>query len=74
MLSYPVILAAVLPVGLLLVLGVLLRWRGVFTPQSERDLARLVINVLIPALLLSFTLGNEALGEWRTLVSAPVAG
>lgn len=44
-------LAKVLPVFLLILLGVVLRWRRLVQPDSIGDLTKLVVNVTLPAAL-----------------------
>lgn len=68
------ILAAALPVFLLLFLGAFLRRTGVLAVESDGSLMKLVIRVLYPCLILDFILGNPALDHMGNLVAAPLAG
>lgn len=58
MLSLPTILAAVLPVYLVVVAGLFLKRIGTITPEIEPGLMKLVIHFLMPALILDKILGN----------------
>ena len=60
MLSPLQVLAAVLPVYLLMVSGALLRKTGVVRSEHDAGVMRLVFNVLLPCLILDKILGNDA--------------
>jgi len=61
--TYITILTATLPVFLVLGAGYVARVLRILTPEGDSSIMKLVINVLYPALILSFILGNEALRE-----------
>lgn len=60
MLSPLQVLAAVLPVYLLMVSGAVLRKTGVVRSEHDSGVMRLVFNVLMPCLILDKILGNDA--------------
>lgn len=57
------LIAAVIPIYLLLVVGGVLRRVRVLTPDMDSGLMRLVIHVLYPALILDKILGNRLLRD-----------
>ncbi|NNC89459.1 MAG: hypothetical protein HKN82_13460 [Akkermansiaceae bacterium] len=57
------LIAAVIPIYLLMVVGACLRRVSVLTPAMDDGLAKLVIHVLYPALILDKILGNELLRD-----------
>lgn len=59
MLSPLQVLAAVLPVYLLMLSGAVLRKTGVVRSEHDSGIMRLVFNVLLPCLILDKILGNE---------------
>lgn len=68
------ILAAALPVFLLLGLGLGLRRSGVLRREADDSLMKMVIRVFYPCLFLDFIVGNAALAEAGNLIAAPVIG
>ncbi len=74
MAGYGTIFSAVLPVFLLVGMGWIMRARGWFTAQSEKDVMRLVVYVLYPCLIFRFVLGNEQLRETSVVIEAVATG
>lgn len=72
--DYSVVLNAIVPVFLLLGSGFFCRRRGLLPPASDAGLMRLVVDLLYPALIFKFVLGNEALRDPANLVLAPLVG
>lgn len=68
------IFTAVVPVFLLIGLGWLMRWRGWFSAQGEKDVMRLVIYVLFPCLIFRFVLGNDLLRDVNIVAEAVLCG
>lgn len=64
------ILAAVIPIYLLMVVGGVLRRAEVMTPQMDRGLMKLVIHVLYPALILDKVLRAELLRDPMVVFTA----
>ena len=65
------ILAATLPVFLIVGVGFLTRRTGIVTDEAEKIIMRLVVNVLYPCFILSNVPGNKSLEE-PTLVALAV--
>lgn len=61
MISYPVILQAVIPVFILIAIGFAIRRTGFITGQGDEGLMKLCIDILLPALILDKVLGNPLL-------------
>ncbi|MFP4540506.1 MAG: AEC family transporter [Opitutales bacterium] len=74
MLSVTLLLAKIAPVFCLMGLGFGLRRGRVLTREADQSLMRVVVNVLYPALILRFVLGNPALDDPRQLWLAPAVG
>ncbi len=74
MIGYTTVLAAIVPVFLLMALGVWLRIGKLLSPVADQSLMRMVVTVFYPALILRFVLGNEALSDARNLFLAPALG
>jgi predicted permease len=72
--SFTSILAAALPVFLLLGGGFALRRLKVLTEEADASLLKLVIRVLYPCLYLDYIVGNPALEGGRNLIAAPLTG
>ena len=72
--DYGTILAASLPVYLVIATGLLLRRIGLFPKELDAGVMRLIVNVLFPAFILDKILGNEALDSAGTIVSAAASG
>ena len=68
MLSPLQVLAAVLPVYLLMVSGALLRKTGVVKSEHDAGVMRLVFNVLLPCFILDKILGNDAVRSGSIVV------
>ena len=68
------ILAATLPVFLIVGVGFLTRRLRVVTDEAEKSIMRLVINVLYPCFILSNVPGNESLAEPTLVVLAIAIG
>lgn len=73
-LSYSFILLKIAPVFLLLGIGVIVRWRNLLNAAADPSLMKLVVQVLYPALILKYILGNEALLDIRKIWAAPLLG
>lgn len=72
--SFSTIVDAVLPVFLLVFVGAIVRWRGLFPKESDRPTLGLVINVFIPCLIFDVILDNDALQDRSNLIIAPLFG
>ncbi len=70
--AFTQILAAVVPVFLVVGVGYLVRWLRVITEDAEKSILRLVVNVLYPCFILSKVPGNESLQD-GTLVAVAIA-
>lgn len=68
------VIEAALPVFCLIGLGVLLRRLGVLRKEMDSGLVKLSVHVLMPALILASTLGNESLRSWGNVLSAAGLG
>jgi predicted permease len=68
------VLSAVLPVLCLAALGAAFRRVRWLTPESDRGLMQVVVNVLTPCLILDKVLDNDALRQPGNLFLAPVLG
>ena len=73
-LPIPTVLAAALPVFVLLLLGMGLRRTGTLTAEADASIMKLVIRVFYPCLFLDFIIGNEAVKAASNLIAAPIAG
>lgn len=74
MVGFGTILGAVLPVFLLIFIGWLMRRLDVLTSEGEKNLVRLVVNLLYPAFVFHFVLGNPLLREPRIVLEAGLTG
>lgn len=74
MAGYTTVLAAILPVFMLMGLGVLLRSTRRLTRDADDSLMRMIVQAFYPALILRFILGNEVLDESGNLLFAPLLG
>ena len=72
--NYGTILEASLPVYLAITTGLVLRRIGLFPNELDQGLMHLIIKVLLPAFILDKILGNEALDDPATIISATAAG
>ena len=65
---------AMLPVFLIIGAGYLARRIGWLNEEADRSLMRVVVNLLYPALIFDFILGNPALRQTENLVFPPLVG
>lgn len=72
--SYPIVLAAVVPVFGVIAVGFLSRKAGWLTGEADRSLLRVVVNVLYPCLIFDSILGNPALDRVENVFIPPVVG
>ena len=72
--DYQVVTQAIVPVFLLIAVGFGARRFRILTEESDGGLMRLVVNILYPALIFKFVLGNEALHDPANLTLAPIVG
>lgn len=72
--EFQTVLSAVLPVFGLVGVGLLIRKLNWLTEEADASLLRVNINLLLPCLIFTATIGNAALGQWRNLLLAPVVG
>ena len=68
------IFTAIIPIFLVIGGGFLARKIGWLTEEADRSLMNLVVNLLYPALIFSFILGNEALKQPENIVLPPLVG
>lgn len=68
------ILTAVLPIFCVIAAGYGARRIKWLTPDADRSLMQLVVNLLYPALIFSFILGNEALRQPANILLPPLIG
>ena len=68
------VLVAVLPIFLIIGCGTLARLLGLLDEDADLSLMKLVINLLYPALIFSFILGNDTLRTSENLVLPPLLG
>ena len=73
-LSFTSVIAAALPVFILLVLGFLIRKANVLTEEADASLLKLLVRVFYPCLYLDYIIGNPALKSAGNLISAPLVG
>ncbi|PTY02358.1 hypothetical protein DB346_09625 [Verrucomicrobia bacterium LW23] len=69
-----VIIAAIVPLLIILTLGFALRRLGWLVVETEASLMRVNINVMFPCLILYSLLGNPALKQGENVLLAPVVG
>ncbi len=74
MLDYPSILAAILPVYLIMLMGAGARRFGLLPAESDAGLMRLSVNLLFPCLIFERMVGNEALMSASRVVVAASLG
>ena len=65
---------AMLPVFLIIGAGYLARRIGWLNEEADRSLMRVVVNLLYPALIFDFILGNPALRQTENLILPPLIG
>ncbi|HKK17745.1 MAG TPA: AEC family transporter, partial [Opitutales bacterium] len=68
------VFTAMLPIFIIIGSGFLVRKLGWLSEEADRSLMRVVVNLLYPALILSYILGNEALRQPSNLVLPPLIG
>jgi predicted permease len=68
------VFTAMLPVFLVIGSGFIVRRLGWLSEEADRSLMRLVVNLLYPAMILSFVLGNDALRQPSNLILPPLVG
>lgn len=68
------VLAAVVPVFLVILAGLTMRRLDWLTAEADASLLRITINVMIPCLVLDSILGNPAVAVPRNLLLAPLVG
>jgi predicted permease len=72
--QYWIVLAAVLPIFLVILSGGAIRRANWLNAEADQSLMRVTVNLLIPALILDALLGNQALADTRNVVVAPIIG
>ncbi|TVP79886.1 MAG: AEC family transporter [Puniceicoccaceae bacterium] len=68
------VFTAIIPIFLVIGSGFLARRIGWLSEESDRSLMNLVVNLLYPALIFSYILGNEALRQPENIVLPPLVG
>ena len=68
------IFSALIPIFLVIGAGFLARKLGWLTEAADRSLMTLVVNLLYPALIFSYILGNEALRQPTNIILPPLVG
>jgi predicted permease len=68
------IFTAIIPIFLVISGGFFARRIGWLTEEADRSLMTLVVNLLYPALIFSYILGNEALRHPGNIVLPPLVG
>ena len=68
------IFSAVLPIFFVIASGALARRLGWLDTNADRSLMTVVVNLLYPALIFSFILGNDALRQPSNLILPPLVG
>jgi predicted permease len=68
------VFSAVLPIFLVIGAGALARRLGWLDTEADRSLMTVVVNLLYPALIFSFILGNDALRQPSNLILPPLVG
>ncbi len=68
------IFAAIIPIFIVISCGFLARRIGWLTEEADRSLMALVVNLLYPALIFSYILGNDALEHPSNVVLPPLVG
>jgi len=74
MTSYTQLLSITLPVFAIFGLGIFVRRAGWLPEAAETGLLKLLMNVFYPALVLKAVLGNPAVRDPATILSAPFVG
>ena len=68
------VFSAVLPIFFVIASGALARRVGWLDTEADRSLMTVVVNLLYPALIFSFILGNDALRQPSNLILPPLVG
>lgn len=68
------ILTAIMPIFLIILAGFAARRIGWLNEEADHSLMKVVVNLLYPALIFSFILGNKALREPSNVVLPPLVG
>jgi predicted permease len=68
------VFTAMIPVFLVIGAGFFVRRIGWLDEDADRSLMRVVVNLLYPALILSYILGNDALRHPSNLILPPLVG
>ena len=68
------VFTAILPIFLIIGCGALARLFGWLDENADQSLIKLVINLLYPALIFSFILGNDVLRKPENLIIPPLFG
>lgn len=68
------VFSAVLPIFFVIASGALARRAGWLDTNADRSLMTVVVNLLYPALIFSFILGNDALRQPSNLILPPLVG
>jgi len=68
------VFTAMLPIFLIIGSGFIVRRLGWLSEEADRSLMRVVVNLLYPALILSYILGNDALKQPSNLILPPLIG
>lgn len=72
--SFGILFAALLPIYGLMGAGAVARMAGWLSEDMDRNLIRLIVNLLIPCLILDSMVDNEALRRWDNLLLPPLIG
>ncbi|MEO0510768.1 MAG: AEC family transporter [Verrucomicrobiota bacterium] len=68
------VFTAILPIFLVISSGFLARRLGWLNEEADRSLMSVVVNLLYPAMIFSFVLGNEALRTASNVILPPLIG
>ncbi len=68
------VFAAIIPIFTVMVAGFLARRIGWLDEAADRSVMRVVVNLLYPAMIFSYVLGNDALKQPSNLLLPPLVG
>lgn len=68
------VFTAIIPIFVMMIAGFFARRFGWLDEASDRSLMRLVVNLLYPAMIFSYVLGNDALRQPSNLILPPLIG
>ncbi len=68
------VFAAIIPIFIVMVAGFTARRIGWLDEEADRSLMRVVVNLLYPAMIFSYVLGNDALKHPPNLILPPLIG